>query len=73
MGCKIQTVYDCNTRRRTIKVYAGIATLDFARRRAQKQKNGATDTPEIEHTASRARGVRVSAVPIVARSLEDML
>ena len=33
---KIQTVYDRNTRRRTIKVYAGIATLTFAREPSAK-------------------------------------
>ena len=43
---KIQTVYNRNTRRRNIKVYAGIATLTFVRetsaeaKKAQKQCNG---------------------------------
>ena len=35
---KIQTVYNRNTRRRTIKVYAGIATLAFAREPSAKAK-----------------------------------
>ena len=64
---KIQTVYDRNTRRRTIKVYAGIATLAFAREpsaKAKKCKNDVTDTPGIEHAPSHGRGVRVSVVPI---------
>ena len=45
-GSKIQTVYDRNTRRRTMKVYAGVATLAFARepsakaRKVQKRYNG---------------------------------
>ena len=49
---KIQTVFNRNMRRRIIKVYAGTATLAFAREpsaRAKKCKNDVTDTPGIEH------------------------
>ena len=35
---KIQTVYDRNTRRRTIKLYAGIDTLVFAHEPSAKAK-----------------------------------
>ena len=38
---EIQTLYARNTRRRTIKVYAGIATLEFARKASAKAKNSA--------------------------------
>ena len=65
---KIQTVYDRNTRRCTIKVYAGIATLAFAREpsaKAKKCKNDVTDTPGIEPATLRVRGVHgVSAALI---------
>ena len=50
---KVQTLYDRNTRRRTIKVYGGIATLAFAcepSTKAKKCKNDVTDTPGIEPT-----------------------
>ena len=65
---KIQTVYNRNTRRRTIKVYAGIVMLAFCISAQAKceRKTSATSTPGIEHTPSHARGVRVSAVPIAA-------
>ena len=65
----IQTAYDRDTRRRTIKVYQGIDTLAFAREpsaKAKKCKNDVTDTPGIEPATSRARDVRVSAEPIKA-------
>ena len=67
MESKIQTVYDRNTRRRTIKVYAGIATLAFARKpsaKAKKCKNDVTDTSGFEPATSRARAVRAAGVPI---------
>ena len=60
---KIQTVYNRNTRRRNIKVYAGIATLALAHRpsaKAKECKKSATVTTGIEHAPSHARGVRVS-------------
>ena len=65
----MQTGYKRNTRRRTIKVYAVIVTLIFARKlsaKAKKCKNDITDTPGIKHPTLRARAVRVSVVPIVA-------
>ena len=55
---KIQTVYDRNTRRRIIKVYAGIATLDFARNpsaKAKKCKNDVADTLGFEPATLGAR------------------
>ena len=61
MELKIQTLYDRNMRRRTIKVYAGIATLTFAREPSAKTKNDVTDTSSIEHAPSHERGVRMSA------------
>ena len=68
MELKIQTVYRRNTRRRTIKIYAGIAMLGFAReplaRKQEKSKNNVTDTSGSEHTPSHAHAVRISAVPI---------
>ena len=60
---KIQTVYNRNTRRRNIKVYAGIATLASAHEpsaKANKCKKIATVTTEIGHATSHARGVCVS-------------
>ena len=62
MESKIQTVYDRNMRRCTIKVYAVIATLAFAREPSAKAKNSITDMSGIEHTTSHACAVRVSAV-----------
>ena len=52
-----------------MKIYAGIATLTFAREpsaKAKKYKNDVTDTPGIAHPTLRVRGVRVSAVLIAA-------
>ena len=68
---KIWTLYEPNTRRR--KYYKSLHGDRYARicARAEresknKRKNNVTDTPRIEPTTSRARGVRVvSAVPIV--------
>ena len=60
---KVQTLYERNTRRRTIKVYAGIATLAFAREPSVKAKESITVSTGIEHTTSHARAVRASAVP----------
>ena len=65
---KIQTVYKHNARRRTIKIYAGIATLGFVReplaRKQEKCKNDVSDTSGNEHTPSHEHDVRISAVPI---------
>ena len=70
---KIQTLYKRNTRRRTIKVYAGIATLAFAHEpsaKAKKFENDVTDTPGLEHATSRcARRARCSASPIGLRNV----
>ena len=58
-----------NTRRRTIKIYAGIDTLAFAREpsaKAKKNKNDVTDTLGIEHTTSRARDKRVAPLALSA-------
>ena len=60
---KVQTLYDRNTRRRTIKVYAGITKYARICARAERKskkkcKNDVTDTPGIEHATSRARCVR---------------
>ena len=47
-------------RKSTIKVYARIDTLAFAREpsaKAKKVQNDVTDTPGIENATSRARGV----------------
>ena len=63
---KIQTVYIHNTRSLTIKIYAGITTLVFARKPSAKAKKNATATTGIEHTHSHECGVCVSAVPIAA-------
>jgi len=41
---KIQTVYERNTRRRTIKVYVGIATLAVAREPSAKARKSAKTT-----------------------------
>ena len=65
----IQTLYNRNTRRRAIKVYAGIATLAFAREHSAKAKNDVTDTSGTEHAPSHEPGVCVSAVPIAAWKL----
>ena len=56
---KVQILYKRNTRRRTIKVYAGIATLAFAREssaKVEKVKNDVTAKPGLDLTTSRARG-----------------
>ena len=66
---KIQTVYHRNTRRRIIKVYAGIATLAFAREpstKAKKCKNDVTARGGPEHATSHAHGLSVTAKPIAA-------
>ena len=68
-GTKIQTVYNCNTRRRTVKVYAGVAMLIFAREPSAKAKNGVMDTSGIEHAPLHARGVHVSAVPMASQRI----
>ena len=65
---EIQTLYERNTKRRTIKFYAGIATLAFAREpsaKAKKFKHDVTDTPGLEHTTSKgADRARCSASTI---------
>ena len=60
----IQTVYKRNTRRCTIKIYAGTTTRASLARKQEKCKNNITDTPGIKHAPSHACGVRVSAVPV---------
>ena len=62
---KIQTLYERNTRRCTIKSTRGLIRSHLRASQARKQKS-ATDTSGIEHTLSHARDVRVSAVPIAA-------
>ena len=62
----MQTIYNRNARKLTIKIYAGIAVLAFAGESSAKAKKNATVTTGIEHTPSHACGVRVSAVPIGA-------
>ena len=73
MELSIQTVYDRNTRRRTIKVYAGVyagfATLAFAREpsaKTKKCKDDETARGGPEHATSHAHGLSVTAKPIAA-------
>ena len=64
---KIQTLYERNTRRRTIKSTRVSIRSHLRASQARKQKkckNDVTDTSGIEHASPQVHGVRVSAVPL---------